>query len=82
MRNHELEVGRCVLCDYKTESRGMKTGKFQFKSASEVIYDRLWTHYELEHLDIIMPVWMNNQGEGGQPDDDTLFPEIKEVKSE
>ena len=61
----ELQVGKCVLCGFKTQSRGIMLSIFKRKSASEVIRGRLEEHYETEHLEIIMEVWMNNQASEG-----------------
>ncbi len=65
----ELRTGNCILCDFKTQSKGLfKHSKFytkKLKSASEVIWGRLHEHYEEDHLEIIMEVWMNNQASKG-----------------
>ncbi len=59
------QIGKCVLCDFKTQSKGHHRKFRKNKSASEVIYERLYQHYEEMHLDVIMPVWMNCQASEG-----------------
>ncbi len=68
------QIGKCILCKFKIRSKGKFVkrkiypntyGRRKIKSASDVIYDRLQQHYEDEHLDVIMPVWMNSQASEG-----------------
>ena len=43
-------IAFCLLCGWKS------TSKFD-----DTLRSRLYQHYETEHIDIIMEVWMNNQ---------------------
>ena len=61
--NKEKSIAFCPFCEWKSVSNGIKYKSFKRKnqSAHDVLYDRLWSHLEEEHIDMIMEVWMNNQ---------------------
>ena len=53
-------LAKCVLCDYKTKSSGMKVGKLRWKDGCLVVNERLHHHVLEEHPEIIAEVWVNS----------------------
>lgn len=62
-KQEERLIAFCPLCKWQSVSGGNKFKSFKRKNiqASEILYDKLYSHFEEEHIDLIMEVWMNNQ---------------------
>ncbi len=56
-------IAFCFLCDWNSISKGHNYKSFKIKneSASEVLYGKLYQHFEEHHIDMIMEIWMSNQ---------------------
>lgn len=75
--NHAGKHGEDV-CDWEVKAKDYwrKVSKYRsiFVSGENIVRNKLERHYEEEHLDIILEVWMNNQSSDS-------IEEIQEVSS-